>query len=402
MISTTSWGELVRGIASFETTDRGVKLHRLPDWVTTQFPDPQLLAMESQPSGVRVVFRTAATSVELVTHSNRIVYSGADRPRGRMDVFIDGAFLRSDALEGGDEAEVDLRTGATKFRSGTAHSTLVRGLSTAEKLVELWLPHNEALELIALLTDAPVTPVLSDEPVWVHHGSSISQGSNATGPSGIWPAVAARIGGVALVNLGLGGSALVDPFAARVIRDTSADVISVKLGINVVNADSMRLRAFVPAVHGFLDTIRDGHPDTPLALISPIFCGIHENAPGPVAIDAATYGSDQVKFTATGDPSSVAEGRLTLAVIRRELRSLIERRSSDTNLHYLDGTALYGEVDARDLPLPDGLHPSSAAHRLIGERFASYAFAEGGPFARIGFSSKYPSETPPRATSTSL
>ena len=44
------------------------------------------------------------------------------------------------------------------------------------------------------------------------------------------------------------------------MRDTPADLISVKLGINLVNTDLMRLRAFGPAVHGFLDTIRDGHP----------------------------------------------------------------------------------------------------------------------------------------------
>ncbi|KQV25217.1 hypothetical protein [Yonghaparkia sp. Root332] len=47
---------------------------------------------------------------------------------------------------------------------------------------------------------------------------------------------------------------------ARVIRNAPADVISVKVGVNVVDLDAMRLRSFVPAVHGFLDTIRDGHP----------------------------------------------------------------------------------------------------------------------------------------------
>ena len=34
----------------------------------------------------------------------------------------------------------------------------------------------------------------------------------------------------------------------------------------------MRLRAFGPAVRNFLDTIRDGHPDTPLLVVSPILC----------------------------------------------------------------------------------------------------------------------------------
>ena len=76
------------------------------------------------------------------------------------------------------------------------------------------------------------------------------------------------LGGVELINLGLGGSALLDPFTARTMRDTPADLISVKIGINLVNADLMRLRAFIPAVHGFLDTIREGHPTTPLLVVS--------------------------------------------------------------------------------------------------------------------------------------
>ncbi|WP_410814973.1 GDSL-type esterase/lipase family protein [Micromonospora sp. 067-2] len=205
----------------------------------------------------------------------------------------------------------------------------------------------------------------------MHDGSSISQGSNALAPSEIWPVVAAHRAGVELRNLGFGGSALVDPFMARVIRDAPADVISIKLGINVVNLDAMRLRAFVPAIHGFLDTIRDGQPYTPLLLISPLFCAIHEDTPDPEAFDPASLGDDQIRFVATGEPGP---GRLTLKMIRAELRSLFERRSADKNLHYLEGTDLYGPADE---PLPDNLHPSAEAHRLIGARFAERVFDNG-------------------------
>lgn len=99
--------------------------------------------------------------------------------------------------------------------------------------------------------------------MWLHHGSSISHGSNAATPTGTWPAVAAARAGVELHNLGFGGSALLDPFIGRVLRDTAADLISIKLGINLVNTDLMRRRALGPAVHGLLDTVREGHPDTP-------------------------------------------------------------------------------------------------------------------------------------------
>lgn len=381
MITTDITTDLVRGVAELERTQRGLKPHRLPAWVRSQNPDPQLLAMEEQPSGVRLAFSTQATRVELVTHPSRVVYRGADRPRGCLDIHIDGRPWSVDPLEGGDAFDVDLTTGAAEHVPGPSHTTVLDGLPAGQKRVEIWLPHNEALELIDLQSDAPLQPTGQDRPLWVHHGSSISQGSNAAAPAGIWPAVAAGLGGVELRNLGLGGSAIIDPFMARVIRDAPADLISIKLGINVVNLDAMRVRALVPAIHGFLDTIRDGHPTTPLVLISPIFCAIHEDTSGPGAIDPASLGSDQVKFTATGIPGDESFGRLTLNVIRREMRSLMERRSQNANLHYLEGTELYGAADAELHPLRDALHPGPQAHQLIGERFADYAFSPNGPFA---------------------
>jgi hypothetical protein len=374
--------ELIRGAAEAEVTERGLRPHRLPAWVRDQFPDGQLLSMQGQPSGVRLVFRTSASRLDLVTHPTRIAYPGAERPRGRIDVYIDGELTVRDELGGGDRIDVDLATGRTSLHPGEPHTTTVSALPTGSHRFEIWLPHNETVELVDLRADAPIEPDDTVRPLWVHHGSSISHGSNAVAPSEIWPAVAARRAGAELRNLGLGGSAMVDAFLARVIRDAPADYISVKLGINVVNLDAMRLRTFVPAVHGFLDTIRDGHPDVPLILISPLFCGIHEQTPGPGAIDPASLGTGQVRFVATGTAGDEALGRLTLRVIRRELRSLADRRADDKNLHYLEGTSLYGEDDAATLPLPDGLHPGPEAHRLIGTRFADYAFTGGGPFTR--------------------
>ena len=381
---TASIAPLIRGVAELEATDRGIRPHRLPGWVRAQFPDPRLLMMESQPSGARLVMATTARTVQLTCHATRLGFRGTDRPRGGVDLLVDGDRFAGAVLDGGDLIELDLETGATDFTAGTAHTLTFDGLPEGEKQIELWLPHNEAVDLIELRADEPVRPVESRGRVWVHHGSSISQGSNAAAPTRIWPAVAARSGNVSgnveLRNLGFGSNALVDPFAARVIRDAPADLISVKLGINVVNLDAMRLRTFVPAVHGFLDTIRDGHPDTPLLLISPIYCGIHEDTPGPGAVDPDTVGTDQIAFTAAGPSGDVQPGRLTLRVVRDALAELAEHRSDDPNLHYLDGTRLYGEADAADHPLPDALHPDTDTHLLIGRRFADYAFAPDGPF----------------------
>jgi len=264
------------------------------------------------------------------------------------------------------------------------------GLPDRAKDVEIWLPHNETTELLALRTDAPIDPAADrGRQVWLHHGSSISQGSNAASPTTTWPALAASIGGVELINLGMGGSALLDPFTARTMRDTAADLISIKVGVNLVNTDLMRLRAFTPAVHGFLDTIRDGHPGTPLLVVSSILCPIHEETPGPSALDVTALSTGQLRFRATGDPAERSSGKLTLVVIRDELARIVEQRTAeDPNLYYLDGRELYGEADYAELPLSDQLHPDAATHRRIGERFARLAFAANGPFADHSSSGK--------------
>ncbi|MDI5977916.1 SGNH/GDSL hydrolase family protein [Amycolatopsis magusensis] len=378
MITTPLTAELVHGAMNLELVDRGVRPHRLPRLVRERFADQQLKLMEAQPSGVRVAFFTTARSVSLEVHATRVTYQGIKRARGALDFVIDGAFHGSHVLAHGDFTELNLGTGTSTFTPGDSDHVLVEDLVAGEKTVEIWLPHNEQVDLVALHTDEPVRPAPPAGPVWLHHGSSVSHGSNATSPTRIWPVVAARRAGVRLRNLGFGGSALVDPFMARVMRDTEADVISVKLGLNVVNLDAMRLRSFVPAIHGFLDTIRDGHPTTPLLLISPLYCAIHENTPGPGAFDPATFGTGTVKFIATGDPDDVKNGRLTLEVVRQALEEVFAGRSSDANLHHLDGRALYSAADAQRHPLPDDLHPDTDTHLLIGERFFELAFGAQG------------------------
>ncbi|WP_304455407.1 GDSL-type esterase/lipase family protein [Nocardiopsis sp. YSL2] len=379
--------DLLRGALDLERTEHGVLPHRLPAWARAQSTDGQLAMAESQPSGVRLALRTRATALELDTLPTKRVYAGAPpRPDGVYDLVVDGRLADQTRVVGGNTLVIDMATGAAELRPGPVGTARFAGLPEGVKDVEIWLPHNETTELVALRADAPVEPAPDrGRRTWLHHGSSISHGSDAASPTSTWPALAASRAGTELVNLGLGGSALLDPFTARTMRDTAADLISVKIGINIVNADLMRLRAFTPAVHGFLDTIREGHPDTPLLVVSPLLCPIHEDTPGPCAFDTEALRGGGVRFQATGDPAERAAGKLTLTVIREELARLVRQRAGqDAHLHYLDGRHLYGEADHDELPLPDRLHPDAATHRLVGERFAALAFGADGPFASEG------------------
>ena len=217
--------------------------------------------------------------------------------------------------------------------------------------------------------------------MWLHHGSSISHGSDAASPTTTWPALAAALGGVELINLGFGGSALLDPFTARALRDTPADLISVKIGINLVNADLMRLRAFTPGRPRLPRHHPRGPPDHAAAgrLAPPVPHPRGHARPQRPGLRRPQRRAS-CSFRPTGDPAERAAGKLTLSVIREELARIVEQRAADDpNLHHLDGRELYGEADSAELPLPDGLHPDAATHRRIGERFAELAFTAPEP-----------------------
>lgn len=375
---------LLRGALDLERTRAGWLPRRLPAWTRSQYPEQSVEDMVVQPSGVRLAFGTSADSVELDVLTTQALWPGdaITHGVGGFDLVVDGALRAAGATRVVGDLEIRDETGAiAERRPGRVGTVRFAGLGDAPKQIEIWLPHHTRVDLVALRADRAVLPPAAAaraEPRWVHHGSSISHCHAAERPTEIWPAIAARRANVEVVNLGLGGHAQLDPFTARAIRDLPADLISLKIGINIVNADSFRLRAFIPAVHGFLDTIRDGHPDTPLLLVSPIICPPVEDRPGPTVVDPHR---PDLWFVSNTDPAQTALGRLSLGLIRETLARVVEERSArDPNLYYLDGRLLFGAEDVADLP--DNLHPNAAGYRRIGERFADLVFGEGGVFAR--------------------
>lgn len=74
------------------------------------------------------------------------------------------------------------------------------------------------------------------------------------------------------------------------------------------------MRAFASALHGFLDTIRQGHADTPIILISPVFCPFSENVPGPTSASIKEVeGRERLVFEAIQGHEEVRRNSLTLS-----------------------------------------------------------------------------------------
>ncbi|MCU1391834.1 MAG: GDSL-like Lipase/Acylhydrolase family [Ilumatobacteraceae bacterium] len=367
------------GALDFDRSPTGIAPRRLPAWTRPQIPDLFMHSMVAMGSGVRFAFTTDSDVIELdvLVTGFRIIGSEARPPvfelvvPGQPNRTMVAASFNRFVLDFADPAKVG-------FEAGSATTICFDGLGTDTKAVELWVPHAASTELQALRIGETATVTAtppSGRRRWVHYGSSISHCMEADTPTQTWPAVAATIAEVELFSLGLAGECLLDQFVARTIRDLPADVISLKLGINVVNGDAMRERVFVPAVHGLLDTIREGHPDTPILVVSPIFCPSAEDHPGPTLM-----GPDGGFDTVPG-MDEIRSGCLTLRRIRELLAEIVtvRRDAGDAHLTYLDGLELFGADDAGDLP--DRLHPNNDGYGRMGRRFAAHAFAADGPFA---------------------
>ena len=363
-------GVALRGAVEVERTARGLRPYRLPAWARAQVPDAFMRQTSAESAGVRLAFRTAATTLELEVSARRMAPDEASElPASRYELTSDGVVVAEADAVAGSRYLFSFEDPRGIVVDGAPSVVRFAGLPSVESEYELWLPFTDAVEVLALRADAPVRPPAAGNVVrWLHHGSSISHGYRADAPTGTWPAVAARAAGVDLTNLAFSGSAMLDPFTARTMRDRPADLISLKVGINLVNGDVMRMRAFRPAVDGFLDTLREGHPTAPIVVISPIWCEPVESAAGPTVQDPMRTAEWSI---AGGSVDDVAAGKLSLRAIRAALAEIVARRATDDpNLHYVDGLTLYGEADAAAMPLPDNLHPGPDVQRLMGERFA--------------------------------
>ncbi|NED97877.1 hypothetical protein G1H11_21495 [Phytoactinopolyspora alkaliphila] len=290
---------------------------RLPVSQIHLFPGEQLRSRAAMQAGIRLEFRADATTISGTAMVD-------EQPRTPLiDLVIDGSYVASSSIIG---------DGSFAFHA----------LPAGMKTVELWLPQYGDVRLTSLAVNvgADVRPASGAvRPHLVTYGSSITQCRAAASPSRTWPALVAADLGMDLTCLGFGSECHLDPMIARLIRDRPADVIITCLGINVYGSGTFTERSFLPAILGFLSTVRDGHPGKPIVVLSPIISPERETAVGP-----------------TG---------MTL----HEVRSAVEEAArllseDDGDIHLISGLDVFGLE--RAALLHDGLHPGPEGYVALG------------------------------------
>ncbi len=313
--------DLWHGAVSWEPVGRWRQPWRLPPRLQRRAYAPELFEKAMAPAGVRAAMTSDARELTLELDI------GTEEP-SPLDLLVDGDLARRAQLAAG-------------------RNQLTFALPGRRAAIELWLPQHGQTRLASVrlrdVSDAP-QPAQRARRRWLCYGSSITQCRHASGPAETWPALVARAQGWDLLCLGFGGQCHLDPVVADTIRGETADLISLCLGINVYGAGTYNRRTWRGRVADFIARIREGHPETPIVVMSPIASPEREamaNAAG-----------------------------VTLAELREGVHQVVSDLSADdANLHLVDGTSILGLSEA-DL-LADGLHPGPGGYRTMADRIGA-------------------------------
>lgn len=319
------------GAVRTERLADGRKPWRIPFSLKSLFVPQAINGRAEVPAGVRIRFKSDSRHVSMEVQPS-------DNER-MFDCVTDGRLA----------ATVVLAPGETACR--------FEGLPEGEKSVEIFLSqkHPVVVRYLELEEGATYSAGEDHRPRWICYGSSITQCEAAESPSQTWPAIVAKERGWHHTNLGYSANCHLEPMVARMIRDLPADFISICAGVNIMGGASLNERTFQPAVIGFVQVIREKHPDIPIVVQSPIYAEERETSPNKVG--------------------------LTLPKMRVFIREAVEamRSLGDSSLFYLDGLDVFGSEYADRLP--DKLHPDAEGYKIMAQQVISH-------FDRIGITDR--------------
>ena len=315
------------GAVSLQTTDEWTMPWRLPFDTRGLFHE-SLQFVASMPSGVRIAFVSDTT--EVVCHVEEQVMDFEAWGQRPVDLLCDGEKVGSESVVGKTEIAF-------------------RGIRPGTKVLEIWLPQlwRFRLRSLELSEGATVAPYEDARPKWITYGSSITHCAESEHPSETWPALVARTMGYSLTNFGFGAGCYLEPHVAMLMRDLPADYLSMCVGINIQIEASHSRRTFAQSIIGFVEIVREKHPDVPFVVMSPIISPPRETVPNRVGV--------------------------SIEMMRDDVAEAVEamRAHGDAHVHYVDGLTVFGEEDLA--LMPDNLHPDSEGYRVMAAKFMEKA-----------------------------
>jgi lysophospholipase L1-like esterase len=278
------------------------------------------------PVGVRLELVGDAEVLELdyETVTDDLGYRGA------------GAGTAFTAVCGDQTLDVPARLGP-----GTARFTLGElGERAADDPVVVYLPEGMRPVVLTVRAFGGRVEPAPRRPRWLAYGDSIAEGWIASGPVGAWPAIAGRQLGLDVVNLGYAGSARGEIVSAQHLAALDAAVISISHGTNCWSRIPFSAAMFREQTRAFLTIVRQGHPETPIVVTSPILRPDAEATPNPLGA--------------------------TLADLRVAMEEVVRERiaDGDDRIALVEGRELVGADD-----LPDGVHPGDHGHAVLAAAF---------------------------------
>ena len=330
-LTPASAGVEVNGLPWYGENDG--ELYRFPKRLKEVLPK-SVWGLSQSPSGGRIRFRTDANELAI-----RLEYPSAPNMANMhafgqtgVDLYLDGVY-RGTAIA----------TKESKPGEVVEHVYFNYGAGPrVEREVALYLPLYKGVKVLGIGLDkeARVRPprrFALAKPV-VYYGTSITQGGCASRSGMSYQAIAGRMLNIDFVNLGFSGSGKGEPEVARAVAELDPAAFVLDFAQN--NRTEEALRA---VYDGFIGTLREKHPQTPIVCITPI-------------------GSAGERPESTGNQ---------LEPMRELIRKVASQRiaAGDKNIQIIEGTDLIGanRLDG----FVDGTHPNDLGFHWMAEGIAA-------------------------------
>jgi lysophospholipase L1-like esterase len=270
------------------------------------------------PVGVRLEFTGDATEIDIAyeTKSDNAGIRG-DGGGVTFQLWRNGALV--------DEEKASHPGGVARLRTGAGGDRAV-----------VYIPEGMRPSIKELTPVGGDIEPASLHPRWICYGDSVAEGWLATAPALAWPAVVGREHALDAVNMGYAGAGRGEIVTAEHIAELAAAVISITHGTNCWTRVPFSVDLFREQTRAFLDIVRQGHPETPILVSSPIVRPDAEDTPNRLG-------------------ATLADLRATMEEVVRER---IDR--GDDRLRLIPGRHIVTEEQ-----LADAIHPNDDGQRAL-------------------------------------